>query len=633
MADNIFRTTRRNVAAPAGQQFDDPLAELARLIGQNPPAGQTPDRPAQQHYETPPLDAPQSDPQWPADARYAEQRYDEQQGRYDDRQTQYNEAQYNEAQSNEAQYGEGQYRDSQYNDGRYDESQYRESQSREGQSREGQYREGYDAPRLTDPAPAYRAAAPSYNNADDEQSDRYAAPAQHYDPRGHSDQPHYDDAHDPVQELPAFLPRTRDDRYGYAQERGQERGHQRAPARGQSHAQGYGQSYGQNYGQEQEYDQGDYEQGQDYGQAQEGDPDDQGYALDDYEDEAPAPKRRGVAIAAALLGVAVLGTAGWFGYGAMFGGSGMPSLPPIIRADNTPNKIIPASSSANASGQASADSGAPDKLVSREEKPVDVPAPANAPRVVSTIPVFPDPNAGMQSSEIPGTPSMAGQGMPGAAPSGPMSLGPTAAGPVYGGAAAPMPAAPPMPGMASQNPPPLQSPPVAGAGNAKKIHTVAIHNGPDNSEADTAAPAHAQAARPAPARPVAVAPQGGNGPLSIAPPPGSAAASASPPTRTALARPQATEAAPAAAPSPGAGYFVQVSSQRSEADAQSAFRGLQAKYPSQLGGHEATIRQVDLGEKGTFFRTLVGPYASMEQAAQMCSSLKSAGGSCLVQRN
>ncbi|HUC51867.1 MAG TPA: SPOR domain-containing protein [Xanthobacteraceae bacterium] len=625
MADNTFRTTRRNVAAPSGQQFDDPLAELARLIGQNPP-GQTPDRAAQQqHHETPPLDAPQSDPQWPADARYAEQRYDEQQGQYDDRQTQYGEAQYNEAQYNDAQYGEGQYSDSQYNDGRYGEGQYREGQSRESQSRES-----YDAPRLTDPAPAYRTAAPSYNNADDERSDRYAAPPQRHDTRGYSDQPHYyDDAHDPIQELPSFLPRARDDRHGYAQERGQERGHQRAPARGQGHAQGYGQNYGQDYDQEQEYGQDDYEQGygQEYDRAQEGDPDDQGYALDDYEDEAPAPKRRGVAVAAALLGVAVLGTAGWFGYGAVFGGSGFPSLPPIIRADNTPNKIIPASSSTNASGQASADSGAPDKLVSREEKPVDVPAPANAPRVVSTIPVFPDPNAGLQSSAMPGTPSMAGQNMAGAAPSGPMSLGPTAAGSVYGGAAT-MPAAAPM-AMASQNPPPLQSPPVAGAGNAKKIHTVAIHNGPDNSDADSAAPARAQAARPAPARSVAAAPQGGNGPLSIAPPQGGAAASAAPQTRTALARPQAAEAAPAA----GSGYFVQVSSQRSEADAQSAYHSLQAKYPSQLGGHEPTIRQVDLGEKGTFFRALVGPYGSMEQAAQMCSNLKSAGGSCLVQRN
>jgi cell division protein FtsN len=612
MADNSFRTTRRDAAAPSGQQSDDPLAELARLIGRNPPAGRTPDRSAQ-HYDQAPLDAPQSDPQWASDTRYAEQQYDQQQydqPQHDERHGQYADQQ-NQYDDRHSQYGEGQYSGSHYGQGQYNDGQ---------QHDESQYDDRHDAPRLADPhPPAYGAAPQSYNSADYEQSDRYAAPPQQYDTRGYSDQPRHDDAHDPVQEVPAFLPRMRgerrDDRYDYAQDQGQ--------SRGQAYAQGYDQN-----------GQDDYERGypQDYDQAQEGDADDGGYALEDYEDdeEAPAPRRRGFAIAAALVGVMVLGTAGWFAYGAMFGGSGMPSLPPIIRADNTPNKIIPANSSANASGQATANSGSPDKLVSREEKPVDVPTPGNTPRVVSTVPVFPDPGAGMQSSMMPGGQNMAGQNIPGAVASGGPggSLGPTAAGSAYGSSAAP---APQIPAMAPQNVPPLQSPPVAGAGNAKKIHTVAIHNGqPDN--ADTDAPAPTQAARPAPARPVAAAPQGGNGPMSIVPSQGGAPANPAPPARTALARPQAAEAAPSAAPA-GSGYFVQVSSQRSEADAQSAYHGLQAKFPSQLGGREATIRQVDLGEKGTYYRTLVGPYASMDQAAQMCSSLKAAGGSCLVQRN
>jgi SPOR domain len=619
MADNTFRTTRRDAAArdagsSGGQQFDDPLAELARLIGRNPPANQTPDQ-----YETP-VDAPQADPQWAADARHAEQHPDQQNSQYDDRQ----------GQSDESQYSDGQYAEGQYGDGQY-------SERGEGQYSDRQYTDR-DAPRFADPSPPYRQAPPSYN-ADYEPPDRYAAPQQH-DARGYSDQPRYDDAHDPVQEVPAFLPRTREDRYGYAQQRGQDRVQDRAFDRRQDQA--YEQGYDQTYGRDQNPD--DYDQGyaqdhaesyeEDYPQAQEGDPD-QSYALEDYEDEddTPAPRRRGFAVAAALLGVIVLGTAGAFGYRAMFGGSMMPGLPPIIRADSTPNKIIPAGNSANASGQASANSASPDKLVSREERPVDVPAPPGTPRVVSTIPVFPDPNAGLQSSVVPGGQSMAGQNMAGAvasgaAPGGAMSLGPTSV-PAYGGAgtAVPMPG----PSAVSQSPP-LQSPPVAGAGNAKKIHTVAIHAGqPDDSDAAASAPApHAQPGRPAaPSRPVA-APQsqGGNSPMSIVPSQGDADTSR---TRTAVARP-ASEPAPAAAPA-GGGYFVQVSSQRSESDAQSAYRGLQAKFPSQLGGHEATIRQVDLGEKGTFFRTLVGPYATMEQAAQMCSGLKSAGGSCLVQRN
>jgi len=68
MADNIFRTTRRDPAPQGGQQGDDPLAELARLIGRtNPPV-----RAARQN-EAPPLNAPEATPEWPADARYADQ--------------------------------------------------------------------------------------------------------------------------------------------------------------------------------------------------------------------------------------------------------------------------------------------------------------------------------------------------------------------------------------------------------------------------------------------------------------------------------------------------------------------------------------------------------------------------------
>jgi hypothetical protein len=78
---------------------------------------------------------------------------------------------------------------------------------------------------------------------------------------------------------------------------------------------------------------------------------------------------------------------------------------------------------------------------------------------------------------------------------------------------------------------------------------------------------------------------------------------------------------------------VQVSSQHSEAEVQDSFRALQAKYPDVLGGKQPMIRRADLGAKGVYYRALVGPFASAEEAASMCSSLKAAGGSCLVQKN
>jgi cell division septation protein DedD len=92
-------------------------------------------------------------------------------------------------------------------------------------------------------------------------------------------------------------------------------------------------------------------------------------------------------------------------------------------------------------------------------------------------------------------------------------------------------------------------------------------------------------------------------------------------------------AAPAAPVATGGAYAVQVSSQRSEQEAQSSFRDLQAKYPNQLGGRTPIIRRADLGAKGIFFRAMVGPFASADQASELCSNLKAAGGSCIVQKN
>jgi len=89
----------------------------------------------------------------------------------------------------------------------------------------------------------------------------------------------------------------------------------------------------------------------------------------------------------------------------------------------------------------------------------------------------------------------------------------------------------------------------------------------------------------------------------------------------------------AAAAGSAGGYSVQVTSQRSEVEAQASFRELKAKFPSQLNGREPIIRRADLGEKGTYYRALVGPFASMEAAAGMCSGLKAAGGNCIVQKN
>jgi hypothetical protein len=78
---------------------------------------------------------------------------------------------------------------------------------------------------------------------------------------------------------------------------------------------------------------------------------------------------------------------------------------------------------------------------------------------------------------------------------------------------------------------------------------------------------------------------------------------------------------------------VQLSSQRSEAEAQASYRSLQSKYPDQLSDRSVMIKRVDLGTKGVYYRAMVGPFASSDEASQFCSDLKAVGGQCLIQRN
>ena len=79
--------------------------------------------------------------------------------------------------------------------------------------------------------------------------------------------------------------------------------------------------------------------------------------------------------------------------------------------------------------------------------------------------------------------------------------------------------------------------------------------------------------------------------------------------------------------------MVQLSSQKTESEAQASFRSLQAKFPNELGGRQPIIRRVDLGNKGVFYRTMVGPFASMQEATQFCATYKAAGGHCVVPNN
>jgi hypothetical protein len=374
-----------------------------------------------------------------------------------------------------------------------------------------------------------------------------------------------------------------------------------------------------------------------------------------YEQEEPyddAPRRRkhgGIVVVMAVLGLAVLGTASAFAYRAMFGGTFLPSLPPIIRASLTPNKVIPPTKPEDAS-KAAAAKGASEKLVSREEKPVEMKEPPKAaPRIISTIPVAPTPPPAAAVAPPPAAPApavvVAPPPAPAVAPA--VALAPPPA-PAPNPAPAPAPAAtrsivaipPPAP---APKPAPVPAPaaatavvpaPATNAAEPKKIRTVTIRPdqlGGTGSEAAATAATRNALGRSVAQPTVAVASEPGeNQPLALVPE-SDKGGSASSRSRTRVAAlPRAASTAPA--PTSG-GYAVQVSSQHSDAEAHSAYKSLQSKFPTQLGHRTVMVRRADLGAKGVYYRALVGPFASMEEAAGICSSLKAAGGSCLIQKN
>ena len=72
-------------------------------------------------------------------------------------------------------------------------------------------------------------------------------------------------------------------------------------------------------------------------------------------------------------------------------------------------------------------------------------------------------------------------------------------------------------------------------------------------------------------------------------------------------------------------FFLQIAARNDQDAAMAAFASLQQKYAGVLGNHAPSVRKVDLGEKGVWYRLLVGPIESKGEAEQLCEQLKTAG--------
>src|SRR5262249_46370876 len=261
-------------------------------------------------------------------------------------------------------------------------------------------------------------------------------------------------------------------------------------------------------------------------------------------DDAPRARRGGFATALAIIGCAVLGTAGAYAYRSYYGNPSSTQPPPVITADNsTPTKIVPESAGdPQSSSAAQGRSANAERIVSKQEEPVPLKQPGSqaAPRVVLPAPAAPGQGASASTEPKkirtvvipPDASDVSGK---------PVTSQPAAA----QAAAAPRPTAPPA--------------------------------------APTAAPAAPKAATASAAR--------NSGPISLEPQPSEPAAAPPARARTAAAPPPSTRSAPEAMENTAGGFVVQLSSQKSEAEAQSSFRSLQAKFPNELGDLQPIIRR------------------------------------------
>ena len=78
-----------------------------------------------------------------------------------------------------------------------------------------------------------------------------------------------------------------------------------------------------------------------------------------------------------------------------------------------------------------------------------------------------------------------------------------------------------------------------------------------------------------------------------------------------------------------AAAWVQLSSQRTEADAQSTLTVLESQYGALFGGVPLEIQRTDLGAKGIYYRVRL-PTTSLEIAVEVCREIKRANGDCFA---
>ncbi len=366
--------------------------------------------------------------------------------------------------------------------------------------------------------------------------------------------------------------------------------------------------------------------------------------------------RRGLMIAGGVIAVALIGIGSLmtFGTGSRTGSAKdapviaakpgvtkeRPANPGGVEVPNQDKEVLQPGSSQQ-SGTAQPRQA--ERVAPREEQPVDLNQAQRAatvepgavrqiPGVAIVAPTSTTPPPGTPTAPTPrpvaSVPiTITGQPPVAAAPPVPVSPAPVAAASV-----APTPPAP-----LATTPAPAAQPPATA--EPRRVRAVPIRP-------DEGAPTRAQAQpRVVPATPrtapVATAPEpeDANAPLRITPQasraPQRAAAPVQPGTVPASSStPQTTQSTTQSAPAPatgGSGFTVQLAAEGSEDAARAKFNRMRGQYGETLGSQSPNIRSAEVNGRSVY-RVRVGNM-SREEAVSLCEKLKSDGGSCFVARN
>ncbi len=299
------------------------------------------------------------------------------------------------------------------------------------------------------------------------------------------------------------------------------------------------------------------------------------------EEEEPRRGRRSLMVVAALVGAIGIGGGLAYGYKKFAG--------------PTAGKQIAVADSAKKSPAPISVAPAPDRKIA--ERLPDV-VPAAVPQAPAAAPSDPQDMGGPRKVQlIPITPS----GVPGTAVAG---GAPPAGRPTIN-----------VPGVTLENmapPPPVRMPAAAPPPATAAVPTPV----PQPPVRQAAVPL-----RPAPAAPPPAAAEPPPAKTAKAPVAKTKSNDAYAPVGTATASVATAPAAKAG----GNGYVAVLASQKSRMDALKVYADLQQKYGEVLSNKPADVQEANLGDKGVYYRAVVGPPGSREAATTLCTQLKTAG--------